>query len=92
MIAGITTIFSNIGLGFESTVLLVTFLAGLLFYVKDFKIGVVGHFLTFGVVFLWFLTSGYNYTIAFVMFMIFLIIMSLTLYTARKTAVQGGLV
>ena len=72
-------------MNFENVVLLLVLLGGLVFYARDFRIGALMHFLGLGLIFMWFYNAGYNYTPALVFFLIFLVILSLGLYSVART-------
>lgn len=87
---GITTIVQNIGLSFEWTICFIVLIAGFILYGLDFKIGVITHFLTFGLIFIWFYQVGYNFVTPLIFMFIFLVIMALTLYMTYQTTKQAG--
>lgn len=87
-----TAIEDNIAMSFEWTIILIVFLGGLLFYAKDFKLGVVLHFFGFGLIFMWFYAASYYYIPAMVIFFIFMVILAFTLYGVAKTAQQGAVI
>lgn len=89
---GIQTIVANLGVSFEWVVTIVIFFGGILFYAKDYKLGVIMHFFSFALLFAWFYYAGYNYTPVIVLFFIFLIIMALSLYTISSNKKTTGLI
>lgn len=87
---GIENLVANIGMSFENTIFLVVMVAGLIFYAKDYKLGLVMHFLFSGLLFMWFYEAGYNYVFPVVTFFMFLIALSFTLYSIAKTTKSPG--
>ena len=83
---------TNLGVSFEWTVLLIILIAGLLFYVKDFKLGIVMHFLATGLLFIWFFAADLNYIPSLVFFFIFLVMLSFTFYGVATTTKKGSII
>lgn len=92
MNVGITTIANNLGMGLENIILLVVILGGIIFYAKDFKLGVVMHLLMTGLLFMWFYELEMNYVPSLVACLMFLVILSLSLYAVGKTAQRGAVI
>lgn len=89
---GMDKVFANIGVSFEWTIVLIFLIGSMIFFAVDFKKGIVVSFLGSGGLFLWFYHSGYNYIPPVTLFFLYLIIMSLSLYTVEKTVSSGGLI
>lgn len=89
---GITLITQNLGLSYESVILIIVLLGGFVIYAKDFKLGLVIQFITTGCIFMWFYAAGYNYVPALITFFVTFIAMALTLYTVSKTTKAVGFV
>lgn len=90
---GFTNMVTALGIGsFELLVVLVLFLGGLIFYAKDFKVGVVMSFLKDAAVFIWFYEAGLNFTLPLIMFFLDLVILAFTLYAVQKSAEKGVLI
>lgn len=83
---------TNLSLSFETIVLLLVILAGLIFYSKDVRLGIILHMVATGSLFMWFYELNLNYVPSLICFFIFLILLSLTLYTVDKTVSAGGYV
>ena len=84
----------NIGMSIENVFLLVLNCGVLVFYAKDFKLGIVFSFflnsVLFVVMFFLYENLGWNYVPALVVSMIFLVILSLTLLPVDKAGRTGG--
>lgn len=87
---GLDNIASNIGVSFENTFLFVVLIGSLIFYAKDFKLGLMMSWLFSGLCWLWFYVAGWNYVPSLVMFFIFLILLSLSLYSVNVVGQNGG--
>lgn len=93
--AGLDLIANNLEISLEVGIAILILLGGFIFYARDFKLGVVLHFLAFGVNFLcfWSLNEYYAkdlntfYALAFML--LFMIIMSFTLFTISKNEPEG---
>lgn len=85
MIAGVATVVANLGVSFETMILLVVGVGGLLFYAKDVKLGLVMHVLIFASIFIWFYQAGHDWHSALILFFMALVLMSLTLYALHKS-------
>lgn len=90
---------ANVGMGVENLVLLIVLLAGLVFYAKDFKVGLVLQFLGSGAVFMLFygLTRSssfgvYNYIPSMYVFFVTLVIMSLSFYFSARSQSSGQVI
>lgn len=89
---GISTIVANIGVSYETLILILVLLGGLILYAKDFKLGLIIQFMTTGCLFMWFYTAGYNYIPALVVCFLTFITMALSLYMVSKTTKVVGFV
>ena len=87
---GIETIASNVGMTFENILILLCGVGGLVFYAKDFKLGLMLHFIIYGLLFAWFYYVGYIYEIAETLMFVFLVILSLSLYATFGQS-EGGI-
>lgn len=87
---GITKIVENLGLSFETLVVIVYLFGSLIPFAKDFRLGILLKFFGAGCIFAWFYYAGFDYTVVLVIFFIDLIVMSLALYAIAKTTQQGG--
>ena len=76
----------SVGMNFENIMLLLVALGGLIFYAKDFKIGVILHMVGFGCCFMLFYSLGLPYQRALVSFFLMFVILCITLYAISKTA------
>lgn len=81
-----TMIPTNLGMGIEWILVLFFNVCALVFYAKKFMLGIVLSWIINGLLFMWFWAEGLNYVIPLILFFMFLVIMSLTLYvTSQKT-------
>ena len=83
---GIHNIAANVGMQFELIILLLLFIAGLIFYVNDVRMGVILHMFIFGLAFMWFYQEGMNYAPALVIFLMFFVILCFTIYAVSKSS------
>lgn len=86
---------TNLGLPIEIIFLLVIAIAGFIFYAKDYKIGLLIHFITFAGTFIWFyqwsLTEPTIYwTYPLIAMLITFILLALSLYSVKSQNNQGG--
>lgn len=84
------TLETNLGMSVEHTVLIFVLLAGLVFYAKDVRLGLIMHFFMFGGLVAWFYNAGLNFAPALILFFMALILMSFSLY-ATKTGPPAGI-
>ena len=87
---GFYTWASNLGVSFETTVLLIAVIGSLIFFAKDFKLGITIMFVTMGALFMWFYAAGLNYVPPFMIMFMALIIMAFTFYAVSKTSSSAG--
>lgn len=71
-------------------ILLLVGFGGLIVYAKDVKLGLVFHFITFGLTTMWFYNAGWTYKNAAILMFISLILMAFTIYATSKTTKQPG--
>jgi len=88
---GITTITDNIGMHFDKVMVLLAGAGGLCFYGKDFKLGIIMHFIAFGLLFLWFYNAGYEYTLPLILMFSFLVLLSLSMYFGFGSSQSQGI-
>lgn len=94
---GLVLLEANLGATLENVILLAFMLGCMIFYAKDFKVGVVLQFIISGCLFLAFYAlneefGGWNYIPSLVVFLITVVIMSITMYTTFKVARQGAII
>ena len=90
--AGITLIVEQIGFNFEPITTAFIFLGGLIFYAKDFRIGVIIHFLTLSLWSLALYNMSLNYTVAIYPALVMFVILCFTLYSTVQTSKTGGVI
>lgn len=83
-----TEIANNVGMRFENIILLLVIAGGLIFYAGDVKLGLLMQFLGTGLLFIWFYSAGLYYVPSLVVFLITVVILSLSLYASAKSS-QG---
>lgn len=91
------TVQTNLGFPFEILVLLIITIAGLIFYAKDFKIGLLLHFFAFSATFIWFyqwsLTdSTILWQYPLILSILCIIGLSISLYAVKSQSAGGSLV
>lgn len=86
---GITSMAANLGMSFENIILLIVFSIGLVFYAKDFKIGLIWQAFTAMLLFIWFYDQGMNYAPSIVVFFMTLVILAISLYAVEKASSRG---
>ena len=97
MIGGLELIATNTGLSIADIIFIVVFIGGIIFYAKDFKIGLMLHSLAFVLMTMGFYAVDYylgytwDYTKPLYAFLITIVLMAFTLYGA-KTSDIGGMV
>ena len=86
----IDILIGNIGVSFEWTVFLIFLIGSLIFFAKDFKLGLMLLMVTMGAIFVWFYETGNNYTIPLAVFFMCIVILALSLYAVQKSSTTGG--
>lgn len=81
---GITRLLDNIGMEFEWLLLILVMLGAMLFFAKDFRIGMLMMVLTTGVMFVPLYTGGYNYVPSLVVFFMSVVVLALTLIPSSR--------
>lgn len=87
-----TTVAQNAGTNFEVMIVLIAFFGGLIFYAKGFQVGTVSNLIIYGGIFMWFFEAGLNFTIPLILFMMYIVMMALSLYAVNKVTTKGGVV
>lgn len=90
--SGIILISQQVGISFETATTILIFLGGLIFYAKDFRIGVLIHFLTLSLWGLALYNMEFNYTLAFVGALTMFVILCFSLYSTIQVSKQGGVI
>ena len=88
----ITDIATNLGMSFETVILITVLIGGCMFYAKDFKLGLALQLIATGLLFMWFFEQGMNYAPSLIMFLITLVILCFTLYAVSKQSTKGGVI
>lgn len=89
---GIERIVEHLYLNFESVILFVTMCGGLIFYGKDFRLGVVIQAVISAGLFIWFYEAGYNWTPSLIVFLITIVLLTFSLLFTAKSSYHGGTV
>lgn len=84
------TLAGNLGSSFEHVVFFTLIMLGMIFYAKDFKIGLALQFVVSGCCFMWFYSVDINYVPALVTFLITLVFLSFSIYAASDSRSAGG--
>lgn len=89
---GIENLATNLYMNIEFIILIVVVCGNLIFYAKDFKLGLLISFITFGLCFMWFYNNGWNYTAPLVLMFIAVAGLALSLFAVAKDRTAGGLI
>lgn len=92
MNVGIVNIFNNLGVSLEISILILLLISGIVFFARDFKIGLFFYFIMSGSLFMWFYNLGLNWSPFLITFFMCLIVLSFTLYFTNKTVAAGGFI
>lgn len=76
---GVSSMLQNLGMGFETLIIIVLVLGGLIFFARDFTTGVVALMIMSGATFVWFYSVGFIWALPLALFIITLILLSFTL-------------
>lgn len=80
MLGYIESIVANLSMSFEAIICFIAFVGGIIFYAKDFKLGVVLHLLFFGGIFTWFYLAGLNWTLPLIIMLCSLVLLVFSLF------------
>lgn len=86
LMPGLDIVVANLNVSFETLMLVLFGLGGLIFYAKDVKLGLVLHMLIYGGLFMWFYTAGYEWAYPLILFFIFMVLLALSLYAVHKAS------
>jgi hypothetical protein len=86
---GLSTLAANLGVSFESIILIIFLAGSLIFFAKDVRLGLVLLFFGSAGIFAWFYVAGYNYVPILVIMFMSLILLAFTLYS-KSTNPYGG--
>lgn len=94
---GVQLIVGNLGMNLDVVLLLVVILGGIIFYAKDYKIGVALHFfMTSGLFMLLYALHSHGFAVDYVpslvMTFIFFILMCFVLYFDARTGSSSGMI
>ena len=90
---GIDNIASFVGMSFENICIFLIAIGGLIFFAKDFRIGVIMQFIGNALLFmLFYAIGGLDYGSALVLLFFWLTILTLTLYFSAATKRQGAFI
>lgn len=96
MNAGLELISTNTGFGIPDLIFMVVLIGGIIFYARDFKIGLMAHSFAFALLIMafygvdYYLGYTWDYTRPLYAFFITIILMAFTLYGAKSS--DGGMV
>ncbi len=89
---GLETMFANINVIFETTILLVFLFGSIIFYARSFIIGTMMLFFGSASIFIWFFTQGFNFVPFLIVFFISLVMLTLSLYGMARQSLEGGII
>lgn len=89
---GFEIIQNNLGFQIETLILIVLLLGDLIFYAKDFKVGLMLTMFTMGTAFVGFYAAGMNYVPALVCFFSCVALLCLNLYAVSSASAKGGII
>lgn len=81
---------ANVGVSFEWIMVIISTLASMIFFAKDFKLGIIILMVTMAGVFIWFYESNLNYTLPLSIFFMAFVILVLSLYAVNASSGTGG--
>jgi hypothetical protein len=82
----------NVGMSFENICLLLTSIGGLIFFAKDFRIGVIMQFIGSGLLFMLFYSMNGDYGSALILLFFWLTVLTLTIYFSAASKRQGAFI
>jgi len=82
----------NLGMGFDLVVFVVGAAAGLIFYAKDFKIGLMYTFFVNALLAMWFYNEAWRWTYPLSLMLIAFVILTFTIFTASRVAQKGAVI
>ena len=88
----IQDIFSNLGMSMEVGITTIVLFGTLIFYAKDFKLGITLTFLASGLMTMLWFALDMNYVPALSMAIISLVIMTFTFYAVSKVGAKEGII
>ncbi len=89
---GITLIIEGTGLSFETIAVLIILLGGMVFYAKNFKLGLIIQSVVTGLLFIWFYESSMDWAPALIIFLITFVILCFSLYAVSKEGAKGAII
>ena len=87
---GLELLATNVGMEFHLIVLLISIITTLPFFAKDYKLGLIINMAIQGAIFVWFHEVGLDFKYNLVAFFIFLVLLSISLFSVNKTSPTGG--
>lgn len=88
---GFQKIAENVAVSFENTILIIVVFGSVIFFAKDFKLGLVFLMLGTSGLFMWFYAAGLNWMPSLVLFFIVLVVLSFTFYSIARGSQEGTL-
>ncbi len=89
---GIENVLTNINVSFETVILLIHLFGSLIFFARNFLIGVMLLFFGSAGIFIWFFNVGFNFVPILVIFFISLVMLTLALYSVGRQSLEGGVI
>jgi hypothetical protein len=90
MLEGFSVISGNLLMTFEGLLLTIMGFGSIIWFAKDFKLGLIINFMLFGAVFAWFYTAQMNYNLSMLIFLFTFVLMCMSLYTALSFKGTSG--
>ncbi len=89
---GIENALTNINVDFETLILIIFLFGNLIFYARSFLIGTMLLFFGSSGIFLWFFTAGLNFVPFVIIFLISVVMLTLSLYSVSRQSLEGGVI
>lgn len=89
---GIVNALANMNITLETIVLIIFLFGSLIFFARSFLIGTMLLFFGSVLIFLWFYNTGMNFVPMVIVFLISLVMMTLSLYSISRQSLEGGVI
>jgi hypothetical protein len=85
-----TLLLSNLGVSFETMVMIVFLIPCLLFFASDFKVGILSSILIASGLFIWAYVFEFEYDRIILLILALLVVLSLTIFFISRKVDRGG--
>lgn len=92
LIEGINIVTQNVSVSWGVLLTFLVNMGGLVFFAKDFKLGITLMFLSNGLLFMYLYNGGFNYAPAVILFFMSLVMLALSLYPVNKAVQDRGFI